>query len=60
MTTEEIVQFQETIKETIIPLAMKMTTPQIEDIIRSVTEVDEKFKNIKLVIIGDVKMSKSS
>ena len=48
MTTEEIVQFQNTIKETIIPHAMNMTIPQIEEIIRNVSEIDDKFKNMLL------------
>lgn len=54
MTTEEIRQFQDTIKETIIPLAMNMTTQQIEDIINNVQEVDSKFKNMLLeqVLMG--------
>ncbi len=48
MTTEEITQFQNTIKDTILPLAMNMTTTQIENIIMSVGEIDDKFKNMLL------------
>ncbi|NQY95236.1 MAG: hypothetical protein HRT43_13815, partial [Campylobacteraceae bacterium] len=48
MTTEEITQFQNTIKDTIMPLAMNMTTTQIETIIRNVNEIDDKFKNMLL------------
>jgi len=48
MTTEEITQFQNTIKDTIMPLAMNMTTTQIESIIMSVGEIDDKFKNMLL------------
>lgn len=48
MTTEEITQFQNTIKDTILPLAMNMTTTQIESIIMSVGEIDDKFKNMLL------------
>lgn len=58
MTTEEIRQFQDTIKETIIPLAVNMTTQQIEDIINNVKEVDSKFKNMLLEQVLIVKNNK--
>jgi len=48
MTTEEVTQFQNTIKDTIMPLAQNLTTTQIENIIMNVDEIDEKFKNMLL------------
>jgi len=48
MTAEEITQFQDTIKETILPHAKSMTSAQIEDIIKSVSKIDDKFKNMLL------------
>jgi len=48
MTSEEITQFQNTIQNTIMPLAQNLTTTQIENIIMSVGEIDEKFKNMLL------------
>ncbi len=58
MTTEEIAQFQNTIKDTIMPLAMNMTTTQIESIIMSVGEIDEKFKNMLLEQVFILKNNK--
>jgi len=58
MTTEEIKQFQDTIKETIVPLAINMTTQQIEDIINSVKEIDDKFKNMLLEQVLIIKNNK--
>jgi len=58
MTTEEITQFQNTIKDTIMPLAMNMTTTQIESIIMSVGEIDEKFKNMLLEQVFILKNNK--
>ncbi len=48
MTAEEIVQFQDKIKDTILPHAKNMTITQIESIINGVKEVDDKFKNMLL------------
>ena len=48
MTTEEIKQFQDTIKETILPLAKNMTNLQVEEIIKNVPQIDDKFKNMLL------------
>ncbi len=58
MTTEEITQFQNTIKDTIMPLAMNMTTTQIESIIKSVGEIDDKFKNMLLEQVFILKNNK--
>jgi len=48
MTAEEITQFQNTIKDTILPLAANMNITQIEEIIRNVSEIDDRFKNMLL------------
>ena len=58
MTTEEITQFQNTIKDTIMPLAMNMTTTQIESIIKRVGEIDDKFKNMLLEQVFILKNNK--
>ncbi|NQY95025.1 MAG: hypothetical protein HRT43_12740 [Campylobacteraceae bacterium] len=58
MTTEEITQFQNTIKDTIMPLAMNMTITQIETIIRNVNEIDDKFKNMLLEQVLIIKSKK--
>jgi len=58
MTTEEITQFQNTIKDTIIPLAMNMTITQIETIIMNVNEIDDKFKNMLLEQVFILKSKK--
>jgi len=58
MTTEEITQFQNTIKDTIVPIAQNMTETQIQDIIQNVPEVDDKFKNMlfeQIIIIKNKK-----
>ena len=46
MTAEEITQFQNTIKDTILPHAQNMTETQIQDIIRNVPDIDDRFKNM--------------
>lgn len=46
MTKDEVVQFQNTIKETILPYAKNMTISQIQDIITNVSDIDDKFKNM--------------
>lgn len=48
MTPEEITQFQNTIKETILPLAQNMTGTQIQDIVKNVPQIDDKFKSMLL------------
>ncbi len=46
MTTEEITQFQNTIIDTILPLAKNMNVAQIDEIIKNVPDIDDKFKNM--------------
>jgi len=58
MTTEEITQFQDTIKDTILPHALNMTTSQIQGIIMSVNEIDDKFKNMLLEQVLIIKSKK--
>ena len=58
MTQEEIKQFQDTIKDTILPLAKNMTNIQVEDIIKSVPQIDDKFKNMLLEQILVIKNNK--
>lgn len=58
MTNEEIKQFQDTISETIMPMAANMTAQQIEDTINSVSEIDDKFKNMLLEQVLIIKHNK--
>jgi len=58
MTTEEITQFQDTIKDTIMPMAQNLTTTQIENIIMSVGDIDDKFKNMLLEQVFILKSKK--
>ena len=41
-----------------MPLAMNMTTTQIETIIRNVNEIDDKFKNMLLEQVLIIKSKK--
>ena len=58
MTNEEIKQFQDTINETIMPMAANMTAQQIEDTIKSVSDIDDKFKNMLLEQVLIIKHNK--
>ncbi len=58
MTNDEIKQFQNTILQTIMPIASKMTMQQIHDIINSVPDIDSGFKNMLLEQILIIKNKK--
>jgi hypothetical protein len=60
MTNDEIKQFQDTILQTIMPIASKMTMQQIHDIIKSVPDIDDKFKNMLLEQVLIMKHNKNN